>query len=258
MLRDLKAIEIAEGALLADIAVLFQLLALYLPIGGQVFRLLTFIVFTVLVLRRGLYVGMMGLCVAIFVSMMIVGTHSVHYLFLECTGGLFLGFTMKRRVPLLLLLLIGVTGGALVFYALIIVTSFIFAIPLSTLVDVLHSTYTMLIALTNSLSAHIGLADWWKHTLYPPVSSLADLAFRYWLLAFYLGIWAVLCPVVFVIYVFTNSFVRLLGYDVRPFPGGWMERRLQRWRRRTIGVALKWGIIKKRNGSSLKQIEKEG
>src|ERR1019366_3426956 len=137
MFRDLKAIEIAEGALLADIAVLFQLLALYLPIGGQVLRLLTFIVFTVLVLRRGLYVGVMGLCVAVFVSMMIVGTHSLFYLLLECTGGLFLGITMRRRVPLLLLLLVGITGGALVFYGFIILSSFVFAIPLSTLVDVL-------------------------------------------------------------------------------------------------------------------------
>ncbi len=30
----LSAIEIAEGALLADIAVVFQLLSIYLPIGG--------------------------------------------------------------------------------------------------------------------------------------------------------------------------------------------------------------------------------
>src|SRR5438876_3217390 len=109
MFRDLKAIEIAEGALLADIAVLFQLLSLYLPIGGQVFRLLVFIVFTVLVLRRGLYVGIMGLFVAVFVSMMIVGTHSIFYLLLECMCGLFLGTTMKRCIPLLILLLVAVT-----------------------------------------------------------------------------------------------------------------------------------------------------
>ncbi len=250
MFRDLKAIEIAEGALLADIAVLFQLLALYLPIGGQVFRLLTFIVFTVLVLRRGLYVGVMGLCVAVFVSMMIVGTHSLFYLLLECTGGLFLGITMRRRVPLLLLLLVGITGGALVFYGFIILSSFVFAIPLSTLVDVLHSTYTTLVALINSLTAHIGLSAWWKHNLYPPVSSLANIAFRYWFLSFFLGTWVVLCPVVFSIYIFTNSFVRLLGYDVVPFPGGRVGKLLRRFNRRTMRVALRWGIIKGHKGVS--------
>jgi hypothetical protein len=244
MFRDLKAIEIAEGALLADIAVLFQLLAIYLPIGGQVFRLLTFIVFTVLVLRRGLYVGIMGLCVAVFVAAIITGTHSMLYLLLECMGGLFLGVTMKWRIPFLPLLLLGVTGGALVFYALIILSSFIFAVPLSTLVDVLHSTYSTLIAFINGLATHTGLADWWKQSMYPPISTLANVAFRYWILAFYIGLWVVLCPIVFAIYVFTNSFVRLLGYDVRPFPGGRAGRLLRRLNRRSMRVALKLGILK--------------
>ena len=244
MFRNLKAVEIAEGALLADIAVLFQLIAIYLPIGGQVFRILPFIVFTILVLRRGLYVGIMGLCVALFVVMIIVGTQSVIYLFLECTGGLFLGVTMKRRMPLFPLLLLGVTCGALAFYAALVLSSLIFAVPLSTLVDVLHTTYTTLIALINGLAAHVGLADWWKHSLYPGVSQLADWGFRYWVLSFYIGLWVVFCPIVFVIYVFTNSFVRLLGYDVRPFPGGRVGRLLRRFNRRSIRMALKWGIIK--------------
>ena len=62
MPRKLNAIEIAEGALLANIAVIFQLLALYLPVGGIVFALLVPTVFTVLVLRRGFYASIMGLC----------------------------------------------------------------------------------------------------------------------------------------------------------------------------------------------------
>ena len=244
MFRNLKAVEIAEGALLADIAVLFQLLSIYLPIGGQVFRILTFIVFTILVLRRGLYVGIMGLCVALFVVTVIVGTQSVIDLLLECMGGLFLGVTMKRHMPLLPLLLLGATFGSLAFYGALVLTSLIFAVPLSTLVDVLHSTYTTVISLINGLTAHAGLSGWWKHTLYPGVSSLADWGFRYWILSFYIGLWIVLCPVVFVIYVFTNSFVRLLGYDVRPFPGGRAGKLLRSFNRRSMRVALKWGIIK--------------
>ncbi len=245
MFRNLQAVEIAEGALLADIAVLFQLMAIYLPIGGQVFRVLTFIVFTVLVLRRGLYVGIMGLCVALFVVTIIVGTQSVVYLLLECMGGLFLGVTMKWRMPLLPLLLLGVTFGSLAFYGTIILSSLIFAVPLSTLVNVLHSTYTTIISLINGLATHAGLAGWWKQSMYPGVSSLADWAFRYWILAFYIGIWVVLCPIVFVIYVFTNSFVRLLGYDVRPLPRGKLLRRINR---RSIRMALKWGILKGHRG----------
>jgi hypothetical protein len=186
----------------------------------------------------------MGLCVALFVVTVIVGTQSVIDLLLECMGGLFLGVTMKWRMPLFPLLLLGVTCGSLAFYGALVLSSLIFAVPLSTLVDVLHTTYTTLISLSNGLAAHAGLSEWWKHSVYPGVSSLADVAFRYWVLSFYIGLWVVLCPVVFAVYMFTNSFVRLLGYDVRPFPDGRVGRLLRRFNRRSMRMALKWGIIK--------------
>src|SRR5690348_15223300 len=93
MFRSLKPIEIAEGALLADIAVIFQLLVVYLPAGGDFFRLLIFIVFAVLVLRRDLYVGIMGMFTALFLVGVITGFRGILFLVLETTGGLFLGIT---------------------------------------------------------------------------------------------------------------------------------------------------------------------
>src|SRR6266700_992440 len=51
MFRKLTAIEIAEGALLADIGSIFQLLAIYIPIGKTIFHILTPIVFAIIVLR---------------------------------------------------------------------------------------------------------------------------------------------------------------------------------------------------------------
>ncbi|HEX9134530.1 MAG TPA: hypothetical protein VF844_19755, partial [Ktedonobacteraceae bacterium] len=73
MFRRLTAIEIAEGALLADIAVIFQLLVKILPIGGGIFHLLIPIVFTVIVLRRSFYVGCMSLVATRFTSVLISG-----------------------------------------------------------------------------------------------------------------------------------------------------------------------------------------
>ena len=73
MLRRLSAIEIAEGALLADICVIFQLLVTYLPVGGDFFRVLIFVVFAILVLRRGLYVGIMAMFVALFITGIVTG-----------------------------------------------------------------------------------------------------------------------------------------------------------------------------------------
>src|SRR5436305_8487312 len=112
MLRKLSAIEIAEGALLVDIAVVFQLLFIYLPVGGAFFSLLIPPLFTILVLRRGFYAAIMGVCVAIFIVGVITGFHSVLLTLLECGAGIFLGVTMRLRLHYIPLILIGTTGSA--------------------------------------------------------------------------------------------------------------------------------------------------
>ena len=109
MFRSLKPIEIAEGALLADVAVIFQLLVVYLPAGGDFFRLLIFIVFALLVLRRGLYVGIMAMFTALFLIGVLTGLRGLYFLPLEATGGLFLGVTMKRNMRHIPLILLGTT-----------------------------------------------------------------------------------------------------------------------------------------------------
>src|SRR4051794_29008356 len=71
--RNLRAIEIAEGALLADIGVIFQILIKFLPVGGILLHFLVPVIFTVIVLRRGFYVGCMSLCVALCVVCIALG-----------------------------------------------------------------------------------------------------------------------------------------------------------------------------------------
>src|SRR5215470_6423032 len=90
MFRNLKAIEIAEGALLADVVVILQLLITYLPLpaGHNVFRILIFVVFTILVLRRGLYVGIMGMGVSFFLCTILMGPQTIFTLSFEACGGL--------------------------------------------------------------------------------------------------------------------------------------------------------------------------
>jgi len=250
MFRRLNALEIAEGALLADIAVIFQLLSIYLPIAGDLFRVLIFIVFTVLVLRRGLYVGLMGFCVALFVVTVIVGSHSILLMLIQCMGGLFLGMVMKYRVRFLPMLLLGATGGTLALYGILLLTSLVFGIPLTTVVDALHAAYKAAIAFMDILTAHIGLGVWWKTSFYPALSPFVNASFTYWWLSYFVLIWLSLCPVVFMIYGMTNVFVRLLGYDVRPFPGGRIGRLLRRARRRSVKFAVRRGIIKRRSVSA--------
>ena len=112
-LRHLRAIEIAEGALLADIAVVFQLIVHYVPFVGIFFTLLVPPLFTILVLRRGLYTAIMGMCVALFTISLIVGLAQGQLMVLEIGAGIFLGVTMKYRLHYIPLILLGVTGSAI-------------------------------------------------------------------------------------------------------------------------------------------------
>jgi predicted membrane protein DUF2232 len=256
--RRLSAIEIAEGALLADIAVVLELLLVYLPVGGEFLRILIFIVFAVLVLRRGLYVGIMGMCVALFIVGVVVGPQYLVGMWLAGTGGLFLGITMKHRLRHIPLLLLGITCGALTAYFLIIFSFLLVGLPFTSIIRSLHQAYDVAIPLLTLAATRVGLANWWKQSIYPTVAAWAALGFTYWWILFYLGLWAILCPIVTVIYAVTNLFVRLLGYDVRPFPDGKLGKLRYRIIRRLIRVAVKRGILKRRREkSSRAQEERE-
>jgi hypothetical protein len=232
MLRNLKAIEIAEGALLADIAVVFHLLATYLPVGGGFFTSLIFVVFCVLVLRRGLYVGIMALCVSLFITTVLMGLGGTPIMFLEVVGGLFLGVTMRMRIRHTPLLLIGITCGSLSLYGLIFLVDWVTGIPFSSLVQGLRVSFQGVTGLAGALSARIGLESWWLYQAHPVVAALFALLLAYWWVALYMSLWLALAPIICAIYLEVNALVRLLGYDVRPFPGNRVSKFLRRVRHR--------------------------
>lgn len=219
MFRRLTAIEIAEGALLADIGVIFQLLALYLPIGKSIFQILSPIVFTIIVLRRDFYVGVLSLCVALFTIGIISGPGAWPLMLLECGAGLFLGLTMKHRMGHLWIILLGTTSGALASYILLIIGDLLTGIPLTDLVKSLQNTFAQLIALLGALVGSVGLGHWWQFHLLPVVNGIAQLTFQHWVIGFYIISWIALFPVVIVVYYITNLLARLLGYKIRPFAG---------------------------------------
>ncbi|HVB73630.1 MAG TPA: DUF2232 domain-containing protein [Ktedonobacteraceae bacterium] len=224
MFRRLTAIEIAEGALLANIGVIFQLLALYLPIGKSIFQLLSPIVFAIIVLRRDFYVGIMSLCVALFTIGIMSGPGALPFMLLECGAGLFLGLTMKHRAYHIFIIFVGTTSGALALYFLVILTDFLAGIPLSDLIRSLHATFTAFVNLVGVVAASVGLGYWWQHNPAPVINAIAQVAFTYWWAAYYIVNWLFLLPVVIVVYFITNLLVRMLGYKVRPFPSGLIER----------------------------------
>lgn len=244
MVRSLKAIEIAEGALLADIAVVFHLLATYLPVGGGFFTALIFVVFCVLVLRRGLYVGIMALCVSLFITAVLMGLSGTPFMFLEVVGGLFLGVTMQQRMHHIPLLLMGITCGALSLYGFVFLFDLLTGVPLDSLVHGLRISFQGLTNVAGAVSVRVGLGSWWGHQAHPVVAAFFAFLITYWWAAFYILLWLSMSPVICVIYFMTNSLVRLLGYDVRPFPSNRINKFLRRTRHRFTSLLRKQHIIK--------------
>ena len=245
MFRNLQAIEIAEGALLADVAVIFQFVAAFLPIGSSFFHMLTVVTFTILVLRRGLYVGLMGMCVAVFIISIVIGPHYLASMLTEGLAGIFLGITMKLRFHHVPLLVSGVLSGSLFLYIAVFLLTLLSGLSFNDIVRSVHQGYDSAIPLLSLLATRLGLGQLWRTQLYPQIAVFSTYAFAYWWLTLYATFCLFMSPVVTLIYLVTNSFVRLLGYDVRPFPGGHLGMFLHRTSRRLFKLSMKWGLVRK-------------
>jgi hypothetical protein len=223
--------------------VLLQLAAIYLPVLDILARFVIPIVLAVLVLRRGLAVGIISTCVGCFLIGMLSGLSFLIPMLLTCTAGLFLGITMRRRWPHLPLLLLGTSGGALAVCGLTIMFSLVAGVPLALIARQLELAYQAAFALADPVAAGLGYGVWWRETAYPVLAALAQMTLEYWLLLYLAALWVFLSPIVVLMYFTTNYSVRLLGYNVRAFPGGAIERRLARGARRLIGLGKKLGRL---------------
>jgi hypothetical protein len=249
MLRRLQPIEIAEGALLADIAVVIQFLTVYLPVGTGPLRSLIFVVFAVVVLRRGLYAGIMAMCVALFVVAIVLGPQFTILMSVEAAAGLFLGFTMRHRLRHSLLLLLAFTFGALTIYAFTFIALLAAGTSLADFVQFLRQVYQGIITAVGVIAIKAGLGGLWKQAVLPQITQLAGWGFTNWWLAYYLALWFAMATPITAIYTVTNFFVRLLGYDVRPFPDGRLNKLLQRVRRRLIRASVKRRLMRKQGAN---------
>lgn len=243
-LRHLRAIEIAEGALLADIAVVFQLIVHYVPFVGIFFTLLVPPLFTILVLRRGFYTGMMGMCVALFTLGLIVGWGEIAFMVLEVGAGIFLGVTMKYRLHYIPLILLGATGSAIGLTGLTLLSILLLGPSfLAVTLNGLRQGYNAAFRIMDFIAPQLGLAAQWQ-SAYPTLKHLADLSITYWLAVLFFSNWLILIPVVIIVYYITAFLVRLLGYNVRPFPDGILNRFIQWIIRLALRLAMKMGLGK--------------
>jgi hypothetical protein len=89
----------------------------------------------------------------------------------------------------------------------------------------------------------LGLGSWW-HNAYPVAQHLADLSLTYWLPLLFVGDWMIACVLVIIVYYTTTFLVRLLGYDVRPFPDGRINKLIQWFIHLIIRLTLRLGLGK--------------
>jgi Predicted membrane protein (DUF2232) len=244
MLRKMSAIEIAEGALLADIAVVFQLLFKFLPVGGGFFVLLIPPLFTVLVLRRSFYAGVMGAGVALFIAAVMTGPGALTLMLLAAGAGIFLGVTLKYRLHFIPLILLGTLGSSMALVAQSLLAILLIGQGyIDALVQGYRLTFLSVYSFLNFVTPLIGLGGWWQQT-YPAAQQLAALVLSHWFLALCIMTPLVACPAVILIYYITTFLVRLIGYDVPPFPSGWLRALLHWITRLIIVAALKLGLGK--------------
>jgi hypothetical protein len=226
--RRLTAIEIAEGALLADIGVVLHLLIRILPVGGTVLSLLVPVVFALLILRRGFYVACMSLCVAVFLIAILIGLTGGPLLLLEAGAGLYLGLAMRHRLSHTAIIVLGVLSGGLALAAALLGVSFLAGGP-ALLVRSLRVSFEQVLPILGTLFRLLHLGYFWQTTLLPLCNRLLAWGLQNWLLLLGLMCWAFCLPVVIIVYSVTNILLRLLGYQVRPFPGSRLEGWLYWW-----------------------------
>lgn len=215
--RRLTAIEIAEGALLADVGVVFQLLIWFLPVGGFLLQLLVPVVFAVIVLRRGLYVACISLCVALFLITIVMGPHGLLFLMLEAGAGLYLGTTMRHRWSSLATMVVGVLCGALTLAVVLLASTLLNGGP-AFLVHSIRIAFEQLLPVLGALCQVIGLGTLWQTTLLPLALRFMQWSLIYWPILVYVSANVASIPLVILVYATTSFFLRLLGYQVRPFP----------------------------------------
>src|SRR5215469_16513810 len=92
------AMGLAEGGLLADVAIILELAAIYLPIVGTVLAIAVPTPFAILMLRRGARATLLAGAVAAFLILVLSGPHFAWRMGLEALAGLVLGGAMRARI----------------------------------------------------------------------------------------------------------------------------------------------------------------
>ncbi len=221
------AASLAEGGLLADVAVILELVRIFLPVAGIAFSLLVPMPFTLLMLRRGLKPTLLAVVVGALLIGVITGPHYGWRMIVSGLVGLALGFAMRARLRPWLVVVLGSLGTSLALYAFFWLSIWLIAIPLSSEVAAGVNTIHAANNAAEFTLQHLGLGGLWQQ-LTPPLFAVEGWVIAYWPVALYGVVWCGSLGSVIVYYLIANGLMRLFGYDVPPFPSPRVERFVRR------------------------------
>jgi hypothetical protein len=244
------ALSLAEGGLLADVAVILELVRIFLPVAGVAFSLLVPVPFALLMLRRGLKPTLLAVVVGALLIALMSGPHYGWRMGGSGLVGLALGFAMRARLRPWFVVVAGSLITSLLLYGFFWATVWLTAVPLSSIVAGGVNTIQAANHAAEFVLTHLGLGGLWQH-LTPPLFALESWIVAYWPWALYGLVWCGSIGSVIVYYMIANALMRLFGYDVLPFPSPRVERlvrrllrlaarlgnRLRFWRRRQLEPA---------------------
>lgn len=225
---SLDAIGLAEGGLLADVGVILDLAAIYIPLIGAVLGPAVPTPFVILALRRGPRVTLLAAAVSAFLVTIFAGPHFGWRMGLEAVVGLLLGWAMQRHIRPILIWGIGTLTVAVVTFIAALGVIFLAGLPVKDIVGELRNGLGAAAWIVATGAALVGGEGQWL-SIRPLLVVVGVMALRFWpvLLFAYVTV-AFALPTVAFYYAIANATARVLGYTVKPFPPLWSIR-LIRW-----------------------------
>ncbi|HLV99643.1 MAG TPA: DUF2232 domain-containing protein [Ktedonobacterales bacterium] len=234
------ALALAEGGLLADVAVILELVYIFLPVVGVAFSLLVPVPFALLMLRRGLKPTLLAVVVGALLVTLITGPHYGARMGVSGVVGLALGFAMRARLRPALVVGAGSLIASLALYAFFWASVWLTAVPLSSIVAGGVNTINAANHAAEFVLTHLGLGGLWQQGS-PALFALEGWTIAYWPLVVYAILLCGSFGAVIVYYLVANGLMRLFGFDVRPFP----SPRVERFARTLLRLANRlWGRMR--------------
>ncbi len=217
------ALSLAEGGLLADVAVILELVRIFLPFVGAAFALLVPAPFALLMLRRGWKPTLLAVVVSALLITLIAGPHYGANIGSSAVVGLALGFAMRARVRPAIVVVACSLISSVALYAFFWASVWLTAAPLSSIVAAGVNTIHAANGAAEFLLDHLGLGMLWQRAS-PALFALEGWTVAYWPLVVYAILLCGSFGAVVVYYLVTNGLMRLFGFEVRPFPSPRVER----------------------------------